>query len=104
MRLDDLQTLSNAAVVERLTAIKGVGRWTADMLLLNCLERPDIVSWGDMAIRRGMVKLYGLTNLSDPQFEAYRARYSPYGSVASIYLWRISFYRIFCMTDNKNTP
>ncbi|MOA69426.1 hypothetical protein D3C78_1976100 [compost metagenome] len=61
------------------------------MMLMNCMERPDVVSWGDMAIRRGMMKLYHLDTLTKQQFEEYRRVYSPYGSVASIYLWSISF-------------
>lgn len=55
------------------------------------MERPNIVSFGDMAIRRGMIKLYGLSELTKDQFIEYKNRYSPYGSVASIYLWRLSF-------------
>lgn len=61
------------------------------MMLINCMERPDVVSWGDMAIRRGMMKLYQLDTLTKQQFEEYRRVYSPYGSVVSIYLWSISF-------------
>lgn len=64
----------------------GVGVWTAEMLLLNSMERPNIVSWGDMAIRRGMIKLYSLPELTKDQFDKYKNKYSPYGSVASIYL------------------
>ncbi|MBD2868654.1 DNA-3-methyladenine glycosylase family protein [Paenibacillus arenilitoris] len=88
---DALRELSDKDVIDRLTAIDGVGKWTAEMLLLHALERPDVVSWGDVAIRRGMMKLYGLTELTKKQFDEYRARYSPHGSVASIYLWEISF-------------
>lgn len=91
--LNDLRELPDQEVIRRLTAIKGVGLWTAEMLLINCLERPDVVSWGDMAIRRGMEKLYGFPKLTKSQFEVCRDRYSPYGSVASIYLWRIPFFR-----------
>ncbi|WP_334075802.1 MULTISPECIES: DNA-3-methyladenine glycosylase 2 family protein [Paenibacillus] len=82
--------LGDEEVILELMRLKGVGRWTAEMLLLHSLERPDVVSWGDLAIRRGMMRLYGLTSLTKPQFDAYRARYSPYGSVASIYLWELS--------------
>jgi len=60
------------------------------MFLIFSLERPDIVSWGDLAIRRGMMNLYGLSSLSRDQFEEYRRRYSPYGSVASLYLWAVA--------------
>jgi DNA-3-methyladenine glycosylase II len=60
------------------------------MLLIFSMERPDVVSWGDLAIQRGMMNLYHLKSLSKEQFEKYRKRYSPYGSVASLYLWEIS--------------
>jgi DNA-3-methyladenine glycosylase II len=60
------------------------------MLLIFSLERPDVLSWNDLAIRRGMMNLYGHRTLSREQFERYRKRYSPFGSVASLYLWAIS--------------
>ncbi|MEN6326910.1 MAG: DNA-3-methyladenine glycosylase 2 family protein, partial [Syntrophomonas sp.] len=47
----------------------------------------DVVSWGDLGIRRGIMNLYGLKTLNKEQFDKYRKRYSPYGSVASLYLW-----------------
>jgi len=50
----------------------------------------DVVSWGDLAIRRGMMKIYGLNELTKEQFEEYRKGYSPYGSVASLYIWASS--------------
>ncbi len=61
------------------------------MLLLNCMERPDIISYGDIAIRKGIMVLYGLSELAEEQFMEYKNRYSPCGSVASIYLWRVSY-------------
>ncbi|WP_029192483.1 DNA-3-methyladenine glycosylase family protein [Paenibacillus harenae] len=88
--LDGLQDLSDSEVIDKLTALRGIGRWTGEMLLIHAMERRDVVSWGDIAIRRGMMKLYGLPDLTKEQFEVYRNRYSPYGSVASIYLWEIS--------------
>ncbi|MBP1995130.1 DNA-3-methyladenine glycosylase family protein [Paenibacillus eucommiae] len=89
--LNELYQLSDAEVIKTLTALNGVGKWTAEMMLINSMERRDVVSWGDIAIRRGMMKLYGLPALTKEQFEQYRLRYSPYGSVASIYLWELSF-------------
>lgn len=89
-RLDELYELSDAEVIERLMTLNGVGKWTAEMML-NHMERRDVISWGDIAIRRGMMKLYGLSSLSKEQFDQYRLTYSPLGSVASIYLWEISF-------------
>ena len=54
------------------------------------MERPNVVSWGDLAIQRGMMNLYGLKVLTKEQFAKYVKRYSPYGSVASLYLWELS--------------
>jgi len=88
--LDELHQLPDEEVIRKLTKLKGVGRWTAKMILIHALERPDVISWGDVAIRRGMMKLYGLPTLTQEQFEQYRLRYSPLGSIASIYLWAIS--------------
>ncbi|HVJ49300.1 DNA-3-methyladenine glycosylase 2 family protein [Desulfitobacterium sp.] len=89
--LNELYVLSDEDIIKRLSSLKGIGKWTAEMLLLNSMERPDVISWGDIAIRRGIMKLYGLTDLTKEQFDEYRKRYSPYGSVASIYLWKLSF-------------
>jgi len=89
----DLATLPGLAdeeVIARLTALNGVGVWTAEMMLIFSMQRPDVVSWGDLAIRRGMMRLYGKETLDRAAFDRYRRRYSPYGSVASLYLWAIS--------------
>jgi DNA-3-methyladenine glycosylase II len=88
--LDKLHSLSDDEVIVRLSALNGVGVWTAEMLLIFSMERPDVVSWGDHAIRRGMMRLYGKDTIDRAAFEQYRKRYSPYGSVASLYLWEIS--------------
>ncbi len=82
--------MADEEIIDVLSSLRGIGVWTAEMLLLFSLCRPDVVSWGDQAIRRGMMNLYGLKTLSREQFERYRRRYSPYGSVASLYLWAIS--------------
>lgn len=88
--LDFICKCPDDEVVRRLSSLHGVGIWTAEMLLIFSLRRPDVVSWGDLAIHRGMMNLYGLSELDRDQFEQYRSRYSPYGSVASLYLWAIS--------------
>lgn len=59
------------------------------MLLLFALGRPDILSYNDLGIRKGIMALYNLDELSQNDFEFYRKRYSPYGSLASLYLWKI---------------
>ncbi len=85
-----LRALPDEDVIRRLTALPGIGRWSAEMFLIFSLQRPDVVSWDDLAIRRGMMDLYGLTSLTRDQFDRYQRRYSPFGSVASLYLWAIS--------------
>jgi len=87
---NNLHTLSDQDVIKKLTALRGVGVWTAEMLLIFSLCRPDVVSFHDLGIRRGMMYLYGLNELSRQTFERYRRRYSPYGTVASLYLWALA--------------
>ncbi len=88
--LELLQRSEDAGVISCLSSLNGIGKWTAEMLLIFSMERPDVVSWGDLAIQRGMMKLYGLKTLTKEQFDRYAKRYSPYGTVASLYLWEIS--------------
>ncbi|WP_371367354.1 hypothetical protein SRRS_13400 [Sporomusa rhizae] len=85
-----LHTYRDEEIIRKLTVLNGVGVWTAEMLLIFSLCRPNVVSYGDLAIRRGMMNLYGLKELSREKFERYKKRYSPYGSVASLYLWALS--------------
>ncbi len=85
---DRLYLLDDDEVIRSLTALKGVGRWTVEMLLIFSLCRPDIISYADLGIRRGMMRLYGMDQLSVEEFEVYRKKFSPYGSAASLYLWR----------------
>jgi len=87
---DTLPEKSDTEIIEALTTIKGVGVWTAEMLLIFSLMRPNVVSYGDLAIRRGMMNLYGLKELPKEKFQRYAKRYAPYGSVASLYLWHLS--------------
>ena len=85
--LNGLYDLSDEEVIARLTDIKGVGVWTAEMLLLFCLKRPNVLSFGDLGVRRGLCAVYGHKEISKKLFEKYRRRFSPYGSVAAFYLW-----------------
>ena len=90
LNIDALRAKSDAEVCMELLQIDGVGMWTAEMLMLFSMRRPDIVSRGDLAILRGMRILYRRKEISRQLFEKYRRRYSPYGSVASLYLWEIA--------------
>lgn len=60
------------------------------MLLIFCLQRPDVLSRDDLAIQRGLRMLYGRRSFSDREFQRIRRRYSPYGTVASLYLWAVA--------------
>ena len=89
----DLNALSHEnddTIAKTLKSLPGIGVWTAEMLMIFSMQRPDIVSWDDLAIRRGMMKLYGYDTLDKKTFMHYKQLYSPYGSVASLYLWAIS--------------
>lgn len=90
LNIEEFHNLSDSDIIEKLSAIHGIGIWTAEMLLIFSMERPDVVSWGDLAIRRGMCNLYHHKELTKTQFDRYKKRYSPYGSVASLYLWALS--------------
>lgn len=76
-------------VIQELVKLKGVGVWTAEMLLIFSLGRPDVLSYKDLGIRKGIMMLNKLNELSESDFEYYRKRYSPYGTLASLYLWKI---------------
>ena len=90
VHFDALQAMSDEEIIKKLSALNGVGVWTAEMLLIFSLCRSNVVSYGDLAIRRGMMNLYGLKELPKEKFDRYVKRYSPYGSVASLYLWELS--------------
>lgn len=76
--IDGLAALSDDELCKRLSSLKGVGEWTAEMLMIFSLERPNVLSYADLAIRRGIMKLYRHKELDRARFERYRKRYSPY--------------------------
>lgn len=81
---------SDAEIITALSSLNGIGVWTAEMILTFCLQRSDVLSYGDLAIHRGMRMLYRRRQIDRDLFETYRKRYSPYGTVASFYLWAIA--------------
>lgn len=88
--LEKIKEMADEDVIKTLVKLKGIGKWTAEMLMIFSLKRPDIISYDDLAIRRGMMKLYKHREITPELFEKYRRRYSPYSSVASLYLWEKS--------------
>ena len=85
--IEALYTMSDEDAVKELVKVKGVGVWTAEMMLTFCLQRPDVLSYGDLAIRRGIMKLYGLEELSVEDFHRLTDKFSPYRTVAALYFW-----------------
>ena len=85
-----VREMDDAAVCAALVGLRGVGVWTAEMLLLFSLQRQDVFSFDDLAIRRGLRMLYRHKDIDRERFERYRRRFSPYGSVASLYLWAVA--------------
>ncbi|MFM0229885.1 DNA-3-methyladenine glycosylase family protein [Paraburkholderia sediminicola] len=83
-------SLSDDALIERLTSLRGVGRWTVEMLLIYTLERPDILPADDFGVREGYRRLKGLDKAPTPrQMRAISDSFSPWRTIASWYLWRI---------------
>jgi DNA-3-methyladenine glycosylase II len=84
-----LRRMDDAAVVEAVTQVRGVGEWTAHMLLIFSLGRPDVLPVGDYGVRTGAMHLYGLDDLPKPaELEQLTAAWRPWRSVGSWYLWR----------------
>ena len=88
--LEKLYTQTDEEAVRSLTSLSGVGVWTAEMILLFCMQRPDIFSYQDLGIRHGLQILYHHKEIDRKCFEKYRKRFSPCGSVASLYLWEVA--------------
>jgi DNA-3-methyladenine glycosylase II len=89
IRFERLPEMEDAAIIETLTRVKGVGVWTVQMFLMFALQRPNVLPVGDLGVRAAMKKAYGLTELPKPEeMERIAAAWHPYRSIASWYLWR----------------
>ena len=89
IRFEGLPDMNDAAIIETLTRVKGVGVWTVQMFLMFALQRPNVLPVGDLGVRAAMKKAYGLAELPKPQeMERIAAAWHPYRSIASWYLWR----------------
>jgi DNA-3-methyladenine glycosylase II len=89
LNLDELDALGDEEVIARLIAVKGFGRWTAEMFLMFRLHRPDVLPVGDLGIVTAVQRLYGLRKRPDPKrLTKMGESWRPYRSVASWYLWQ----------------
>ncbi|HSX36444.1 MAG TPA: DNA-3-methyladenine glycosylase [Patescibacteria group bacterium] len=90
VRFDHLDGLSNEEVIKELTAVKGIGEWTAHMFLMFCMGRLDILAIGDLGIKNGVQKLYGFDHSTTPAEItelAAKNHWHPYESIACWYIW-----------------
>jgi 3-methyladenine DNA glycosylase/8-oxoguanine DNA glycosylase len=84
-----VRRLSDEEIVERLTQVRGVGRWTVEMLLMFRLGRPDVLPVGDLGVRKGFARTFRKRNLPEPAvIQRHAERWRPYRSVGSWYMWR----------------
>lgn len=90
LNLAALHSMTDDEVCQHLSRLNGVGVWTAEMLMIFSMQRMDILSWNDLAIHRGLRMLYRHRKITRDLFAKYRRRYSPYATVASLYLWAIA--------------
>lgn len=86
-----LRRMEDEEIIERLTSVRGIGRWTVEMLLIFRLGRPDVLPVGDFAVRKGFAVVYGLKEHPKPKELAQHGdAWRPFRSVASWYMWRAS--------------
>lgn len=97
--LDGIWHKSDRDATEELVSLKGIGVWTAEMILLFCMQRQNVFSFDDLAIQRGLRMVYHHRKIDRKLFEKYRRRFSPYCSVASLYLWAVAGGEIEGMKD-----
>lgn len=91
LEFEAFDAMSNQDIIHELTAVKGIGEWTAHMFLMWCMGRLNILPVGDLGIRNGIKNLYGLDHLPAPdeiRMLAAKHGWSPYESVASWYIWQ----------------
>jgi DNA-3-methyladenine glycosylase II len=91
VRFDHLDSLSNEEIIAELTAVKGIGEWTVHMFLLFCMGRLDVLATGDLGVRTGIMRLYGLDHLpvkNEMQELSDKHEWAPYQSLVCWYAWK----------------
>lgn len=97
--IEELEALGDDDLVNELVKLRGIGKWTAEMIMTFCLDRKNIISYNDLAIHRGLRMLYHHRNIDIKKFNKYKRRYSPYATIASLYLWEIASGKVEGMKD-----
>jgi DNA-3-methyladenine glycosylase II len=86
---EEINALEDDEIVSRITHVRGIGRWTVEMLLIFHLGRPDVLPVDDFGVRKGFMRAYGLTEMPKPKvLLEHGEKWRPYRTIASWYLWR----------------
>ena len=89
VHVEQWQQMDDEAIIDELVAIRGIGRWTAEMFLIFSLGRPDVLPVGDLGLRSGVMEQYGLAAMpGKAELEALAEPWRPYRSIATWYIWR----------------
>ncbi|CAC13268.1 METHYLATED-DNA--PROTEIN-CYSTEINE METHYLTRANSFERASE (6-O-METHYLGUANINE-DNA METHYLTRANSFERASE) (O-6-METHYLGUANINE-DNA-ALKYLTRANSFERASE) [Mycoplasmopsis pulmonis] len=100
--IDALYSMSDNEAIKSLSSLKGIGQWTAEMAMIFSMQRKNILSYKDLAIIRAIKMLYGYKDVDKITFEKLEKRYSPFASIASLYLWEIASGK-WDFSNDKNT-
>ncbi len=101
IHLNTFHEMEDDVVCVELSKLRGIGTWSAEMLMIFSMQRPNILSFGDLAIQRGLRMLYHHRKITPQLYKKYHRRYTPYASVASLYIWAVSGGAIPEMRDYK---
>lgn len=88
--IETLHSMPDEDVCAKLSELHGIGVWTAEMLMIFSMQRPNVLSYGDLAILRGMRMVYHHRKIDKAKFNKYWKRFTPYASVASLYFWAVA--------------
>ncbi|MDO8452820.1 MAG: DNA-3-methyladenine glycosylase, partial [bacterium] len=88
LNLKQIPSMQDEEIIVELTKIKGIGRWTSEMILMFSLGRPDVFSTGDLGLCKAVYNLYGISPKDKAKIEALSLTWSPHRSLASRYLWK----------------
>jgi len=99
-----MSVMDNDAIVQALVPVRGIGRWTVEMMLMFRLGRPDVLPTDDLGIRKGAQRVDGLEDMPTPRALAEAGeRWGPYRTYASLYLWRIADFAAAAKTPTKRS-
>ncbi len=99
-----LYDMNDEQVCQELSKLDGIGVWTAEMMMALSMQRPNIMSYGDLAIHRGMRMIFRHRKITKELFAKYHRKFSPYSTVASLYFWAVAGGAIPELTDPAPKP